>query len=155
MGNGNPTIVPFDIFEAADGPLAICAPDEKSFGRLAGLLGHDEWLADKRFNELVGRIANRDELLGAIQKAVANRTREELVESLQKAGVPSGPVRTIPQAIESAQAHERKMVLEIAGTEMRIPGHAMHISTLSDDPSRPRAAALGADSEAIRKEFLD
>ena len=155
MGNGNSTIVPFDIFDAADGPLAICAPDEKSFGRLAGVLGHEEWLADERFQELVGRIANRDEILAAIQKAVADRPRDELAKSLQEAGVPSGPVRTVPQAIDSAQSHERNMVLEIKGTGMRIPGHAMHISTLSDDPSRPRAAALGADSEAIRKEFLD
>ena len=155
MGNGNSAIVPFDIFDAADGPLAICAPDEKSFGRLAGVLGHEEWLADERFKELVGRLANRDEILAAIQKAVADRPREELSKSLQKAGVPSGPVRTIPQAIESAQGHARNMVLEIAGTGMRIPGHAMHISTLRNDPSRPRAATLGADSEAIREEFLD
>ena len=155
MGNGNPTIVPFDIFDAADGPVAICAPDEKSFGRLAELLEHKEWLEHEHFKDLVGRIANRDEVLAAIQKAVADRPREELVESLQKAGIPAGPVRTVPQAIESAQANERNMVLNIEGTGMRIPGHAMQISTLSDDPSRPRAVSLGADSEALRKEFLD
>ena len=154
MGNGNPNIIPFDIFEAQDGPLAICAPDETSFARLAKILGHDDWLDDERFCTLAKRIANRDALLAAIGQAVCKKSRAELSESLQKAGIPAGSVRTVSQAIESAQSHARRMVLEIEGTRMRIPGHPMHLSSLDGDLTRPRAAVLGEDSEALREEFL-
>ncbi|MDG2015406.1 MAG: CoA transferase, partial [Pirellulaceae bacterium] len=104
MGNGNPNIIPFDIFEAQDGPLAICAPDETSFARLAKILGHDDWLEDERFCTLAKRIANRDALLAAIGQAVCEKSRAELTESLQKAGIPAGSVRTVSQAIDSAQS---------------------------------------------------
>ena len=154
MGNGNPNIIPFDIFEAQDGPLAICAPDETSFARLAKILGHDDWLEDERFCTLAKRIANRDALLAAIGQAVCKKSRAELTESLQKAGIPAGSVRKVSEAIESAQSHARRMVLEIEGTRMRIPGHPMHISSLDGDLKRPRAAVLGEDSEALREEFL-
>ena len=154
MGNGNPNIIPFDIFQAKDGPMAICAPDETSFERLAKTLGQDAWLEDERFKTLVDRIANRDALLTAIGDVVGTLERNELSEKLQKAGIPSGPVRTVSQAIDSAQSHARRMVLEIEGTKMRVPGHPMHISSLDGDPKRRRAAVLGEDSDAIRKEFL-
>jgi hypothetical protein len=41
------------------------------------------------------------------------------------------------------------------GDGLRIPGHTLPIRTLDDNPARPRAATLGADREALRKEFLD
>lgn len=41
------------------------------------------------------------------------------------------------------------------GDGLRIPGHALPVRTLDDNPARPRAAPLGADREALRKEFLD
>jgi len=81
-------------------------------------------------------------------------TRDEVVDQLQRAGIPAGRLRTVPEAIESSQAHERRMVLDVEGTSLRIPGHPLHLSSVDDDPVRARVAALGEHTEALRAEFL-
>ena len=89
-----------------------------------------------------------------IETALAGRARDAVVEELQHLGIPAGRVRSVPEAIESAQAHQRRMVLDVTGTHLRIPGHPLHLSSVDDDPGRPRAAALGEHTEALRAEFL-
>jgi CoA:oxalate CoA-transferase len=154
QGNANPLVTPFDIYEAADGPVAICAPSEESFAALGATLGHPDLAADPRFADLFTRLAHREELHDLIEGACAERRRNELVDALQHAGVPAGMVRTVPEAIESAQANARHMVFDVEGTALRIPGHPFHLSTLDDSPVRPRAAALDEHGAGLRREFL-
>ena len=153
-GNANPLATPFDIYEAADGPVAICAPSDPAFATLGVVIGHPDLGADPRFADLAARLANRDELRDLIETAVAPRQRDELVGALQHAGVPAGMVRSIPEAIDSAQANARHMVFEVEGTRLRIPGHPFHLSSLEDSAVRPRAAALDEHGPGIRREFL-
>jgi hypothetical protein len=47
------------------------------------------------------------------------------------------------------------MFFTIEGTGLRVPGHPLHLSSCDSSRSRPRAAALGEHSEALRAEFLD
>jgi CoA:oxalate CoA-transferase len=154
-GNANPLTTPFDIYEAADGPVAICAPSDPAFHTLGVVLGQPELDADERFADVPSRLAHRDDLRALIEAAVAGRDRAELVDALQHAGVPAGMVRTVPEAIESAQANARHMVFEVEGTALRIPGHPFHLSSLDDSPVRPRAAALDEHGAGLRREFLD
>ena len=153
-GNANPMATPFDIYEAKDGAVAVCAPLDGPFAVLAGWLGKPELADDPRFRDTTARVAHRDELRREIEAVLAGLTRDEVVDQLQRAGIPAGRVRTVPEAIESAQAHERRMVLDVAGTHLRIPGHPLHLSSVDDDPVRARAAALGEHTEALRAEFL-
>jgi CoA:oxalate CoA-transferase len=154
QGNANPLATPFDIYEASDGPVAICAPSDPAFAALGVALGLPGLATDERFAGLVERLMHRAELRAVIEAAVADRSREELVDALQHAGVPAGIVRTVPEAIESAQANARRMVFDVEGTALRIPGHPFHLSTLDDSPTRPRAAGLDEHGPAIRREFL-
>jgi CoA:oxalate CoA-transferase len=154
QGNANPLATPFDIYEAADGPVAICAPSDGAFAALGVVLGHPDLGTDPRFADLVARLTNRDDLRALIETAVASRSRAELVDALQRAGVPAGMVRTVPEALESAQANARHMVFEVEGSALRIPGHPFHLSSLDDSPVRPRAAALDEHGAGLRREFL-
>ena len=153
-GNVNPLAAPFEIYEAADGPVALCAPSDSGFATVANWLGRPELATDARFADPMARVANREELTAEIEAALAGLTRDEAVEQLQRAGIPAGRVRTVPEAVESAQAHERRMVLSVEGTDLRIPGHALHVDSVDDDDVRPRAAELGEHTDALRAEFL-
>jgi CoA:oxalate CoA-transferase len=153
-GNANPMATPFDIYDTPDGPVAICAVAEPTFVALAGALGRPDLAGDERFAGVAARLAHRDELRREIEDLLARRPRAEVVDRLQHAGVPAGPVRTVPEAVESAQANARHMVLGIEGTGLRIPGHPLHLSSVDDDPGRPPAARLGEHTEALRDEFL-
>ena len=134
--------------------MAICAPADAAFATLVTTLGRPELAVDERFAELTSRVANRDELTAVLDTTLAGRTRSEGVEQLQRAGIPAGPVRTVPEALESAQASARRMVLEVEGGRLRIPGHPFHLSSLDDSPTRPPAGALDEHGEALRAEFL-
>lgn len=153
-GNVNPLAAPFEIFEASDGAIAICAPLDHEFGRLVTALGRPELADDDRFGDTTGRIEHRADLTAEIEAALADLAVDDAVDRLQHAGVPAGAVRSVPEAIDSAQASARRMVLEVEGTSVRIPGHPYHLSALDDDPSRARPATLGEHTEALRSEFL-
>ncbi len=154
-GNANPVVTPFEIYEAADGSVAICAPLDGEFLRLTEALDHTELAADPRFAELGSRVENRDALNTELNALVGELTRDEIVERLQRHGVPAGSVRSIPEALESAQANARNMVLNIEGTHLRIPGHPLRISSAQETKTRPRAARLGEHGDDLRREFLD
>ncbi|MEZ5133842.1 MAG: CoA transferase [Acidimicrobiales bacterium] len=152
-GNLNPLATPFEIYEVDDGAVAICAPTDSGFAAFVELLGRPELASDERFAGVAPRLANRDALRAELESALAGRTRDAVVELLQRGGVPAGSVRSVPEALESAQANARRMVLDVEGTRLRIPGHPLHLSSVDDDPTRTRAAGLGAHPEALRAEF--
>ena len=60
-----------------------------------------------------GRVRDRDELIGMLTEIFANWDREPLLAALQKAGVPSGPINTIPQVFEEAQLKHRGVLVNM------------------------------------------
>lgn len=112
-GNGHPNIVPYRTFEAADGEIAISVGNDDQFDRLAGLLGHPEWGSDPRFGRNRDRVEHRELVDSMIQDVVQDRTRSEWIELLDEAGIPSGPINTVAEALDSPQTRGRGMVTEI------------------------------------------
>ena len=47
--SGHPGLVPYEAFEAADGPFLICAGNDRLFAKLADALGRPDWTTDERF----------------------------------------------------------------------------------------------------------
>lgn len=153
-GNLNPLATPFEIFDAADGSVAICAPMDAEFARLAVVLDRPDLADDARFADPGSRVEHRFELRAEIEALIAAVPRDELVDRLQHAGIPAGAVRTVPEALESAQANARNMVVGVEGTHLRIPHHPLRLSSVEDRPTRPRAAHLDEHGAAVRREFL-
>jgi crotonobetainyl-CoA:carnitine CoA-transferase CaiB-like acyl-CoA transferase len=124
-GNGHPNIVPYRTFEAADGEIAISVGNDDQFDRLAGLLGHPEWGSDPRFGRNRDRVEHRELVDSMIQDVVQDRTRSEWIELLDEAGIPSGPINTVAEALDSPQTRGRGMVTEIGHPVvgmMKMPG---------------------------------
>lgn len=153
-GNRNPLVTPFDIYDAADGEVAICAPADDKFAVLGSVIGRPDLSTDPRFASLMDRLQHRDELTEAINGALAELPRDDVVARLQHAGIPAGVVRTVPEAIDSTQVNARRMVFDVDGTRLRIPGHPLHVSTADDSRSRPPAAPVDHHGPALRQEFL-
>ena len=62
MGNAHATVIPYDVFKAADGDFIVASGNDAQFQRLMRLLGRPELAEDARFLENKDRIANRVEL---------------------------------------------------------------------------------------------
>jgi crotonobetainyl-CoA:carnitine CoA-transferase CaiB-like acyl-CoA transferase len=147
LGNVHPSIEPFATYRAADGDVMICAGNDRQFRSLAEAIGAPELAADVRFltNDL--RVANRDELRPLLERCLGQRTCAEWSERLASAGVPAGPVQTLPEAFAYAGELGLEVVDELDGVRtVAFPAH------LSETPATTRQAppALDEHGAAIR-----
>jgi crotonobetainyl-CoA:carnitine CoA-transferase CaiB-like acyl-CoA transferase len=99
MGNRHPSIVPYEVFQAADRPIVIAAGNDGQFRALCSVLGLPD---DARFATNAGRVAHREELVGALDRALGERTADAWFAALTPAGVPCGPINSLDAAFALA-----------------------------------------------------
>jgi crotonobetainyl-CoA:carnitine CoA-transferase CaiB-like acyl-CoA transferase len=106
------TVIPFQMFPAADGFLVVACAKESLWRKLCGALGRPQLAEDERFADMAARNRNRAELLAELESAFAERGVGEWIEALTAAGVPCGPVNDIAAALADEQAQARGSVAE-------------------------------------------
>ena len=112
-GNGHPNIVPYRTFRASDGEVAVAVGNDEQFRKLASLLDSPEWADDPRFARNRDRVEHREVIDDLIQQKFAARTRSRWIEELDRAGIPSGPINNVAEALSSPQTGARDMVTEV------------------------------------------
>lgn len=143
VGNDHPTSSPMGLFEASDGVFNLGASGEGNWLRLCKLLDRNDWLADEGYKTEPLRVKNRDRLTPALANVFKSRTVAEWVESLNEAGIPAGPVYTVPQVFEDEQVKHLKVTQSL----MTDFGKEMHYITppvtLARTPGKVVAQAPG------------
>jgi crotonobetainyl-CoA:carnitine CoA-transferase CaiB-like acyl-CoA transferase len=115
MGSDHPNITPYGKFRAADGELFLGVVNDGQFRRFAAQVGKPELASDPRFATNPARLGHRAELRAEIEQLLAGSTVTEICGALMKAGVPAGPVNTVPQAFAQPHVAARKMLVERDG----------------------------------------
>ncbi|HEY9207716.1 CaiB/BaiF CoA transferase family protein [Acidovorax sp.] len=110
MGNENVTASPSGTFRTGDGLLNIAANKQEQFEAVCQVVGRPELITDARFSERQARLQHRFELKAALEEAMAMKSTDEWWTLFNQAGVPAGPVYSVPQALEHPQVAERGMV---------------------------------------------
>jgi len=110
MGNENVTASPSGTFRTGDGLLNIAANKQEQFEAVCQVVGRSEWITDPRFADRHARLQHRAELKTLLEEAMASQSADEWWQRLNKAGVPAGPVYSVPQALEHPQIAERGML---------------------------------------------
>ncbi len=100
IGNAHPSIVPYQTFHTSDKPIVVAVGNDTQFGRLCEALGLPELVEEERYATNPERVANREELVAVLQERFSERTADEWVEKVRDAGVPCGPVNTLPDVFE-------------------------------------------------------
>ena len=103
-GNSHANLVPYQLFETADRPMVIAVGNDGQWRALVGVLGSTELAADVRFANNAGRVTNREECAGAIQRTLRTRSAAAWKERCETAGVPVGLVRTVREALAGYDA---------------------------------------------------
>ncbi|MEV4088815.1 CoA transferase, partial [Nonomuraea fuscirosea] len=62
MGNRHPSIVPYEVFQAADRPIVIAAGNDRQYRALCGVLDRDDLAGDPRYTTNAARVAARETL---------------------------------------------------------------------------------------------
>ncbi|MDS9951808.1 MAG: CaiB/BaiF CoA-transferase family protein, partial [Planktomarina sp.] len=136
MGNAHPSIVPYQVFPVSDGHIVIACGNNRQFHNLATALGRKEWIKNPIFYDNITRISNRIEVTSAITAELNNWEKLKILPVLEAAGVPSGPINTIAEALEDPQTLHRKMRISPEG----IPGVRTPIKFSDSELQLVRAA---------------
>jgi len=141
MGNAHPNIVPYQVFPASDGHLIIACGNDRQFAALCAMLGLDGMAEDPAFATNPARVANRVALVARLTEKMQARSKADLIESLEKAGVPGGPINNVAEALSEPQVLARGLQVAPEGIAgIRTPV-AFSRSPLQVDKAAP---ALGA-----------
>ncbi len=110
LGNSHPSIVPYQVFETADAPLVIACGNDGQFRNLSLAMGL-ELHSDPRFATNPSRLENREVLSEILDDILAKIPRTEILDMMEKAGVPAGPINTVAEAFDDPQIQHRGMVV--------------------------------------------
>ncbi len=102
MGNGHPSLYPYEPLPCADRDLIVTAGNNAQFRKLVDVLGVPALADDPRFARNEDRTANRDELRPLLAERLQTRTAMEWFADITSAGVPCGPINTIDDGVAFA-----------------------------------------------------
>jgi crotonobetainyl-CoA:carnitine CoA-transferase CaiB-like acyl-CoA transferase len=98
-GNAHASIVPYEVFAAADAPIAVGGANDGLYRRLCAALERPDLSEDQRFATNPARVEHREELVAELTGVFATRSADEWVERLGAAGVPVAKVRGVLEAL--------------------------------------------------------
>ncbi|WP_064076096.1 CaiB/BaiF CoA transferase family protein [Prescottella equi] len=110
--SAHPSLVPFQAFEARDGWLIVGCAKEKFWQRLVVAIGRPELADDPRFTDFTQRGTHKDELLAILEQVFASNTVAHWLSLLGPAGVPSGPINDVAQAMAEPHTLARDLIVE-------------------------------------------
>ncbi|MFS0712099.1 CaiB/BaiF CoA transferase family protein [Brevundimonas phoenicis] len=151
MGNAHPNLAPYQPFPCSDGMVIIAVGNDSQFRALCGALGLE---VEDRFATNALRVANREALGSLIAAKTQGFTMQGLMQALEAAGVPCGPVNTIDQVFEEPQAIHRGLTVEQTRPDLAHPVRTVASPIrLSKTPVRYDAPPpkLGQDTDAVLK----
>ncbi len=149
-GNGHPNIVPYDVYETADGHVILAVGNDSQFRRFCEFIDHPDLADDPRFATNPARLENREALNAVLRPVVKTHASETMIEQLEARKVPVGPVQTLDQVFSTDQVEARQMqiAMQAAPGDVQLIGNPLK---LSRTPVTYRAAppVFGADTQAV------
>lgn len=157
-GARHPSIAPFETFHASDGLFVIAAGNDVLFEKLCVALNLP--LADDdRFATNPARVENARLLKRLIEAVTLDKTRAHWIAKLGAAGIPSGPIQDVAQAMRDPQILARNMVVDVLDRNGRpafkAAGNPIKMSGLGDTTVRPAAPDLDGDRGEILRWLED
>jgi crotonobetainyl-CoA:carnitine CoA-transferase CaiB-like acyl-CoA transferase len=155
LGTAHPNIVPYQVFETGDGHIMLAVGSDAQFSRLCGIVGLPALAQDPKFAENPARVRARDELVGLLQNTFRRWSRAALLDALEGAGIPAGPINGVKEVFDDPQVVYRGMridTVDLPDTCGSIPGvrTPIRFSDASLAIGR-RAPHLGEHSEEVRR----
>ena len=147
---------PRGSFPCKDGYVALNVPDDLMWGRLATAVGRPDLIEDSRSATGTARAENADFLKPIVEEWMADKSREEVVNTLNDAGMPTGPVYSASDVFSDPHFRTRQMLMEVEDPEVgpvTVARSVPHLSSALEIPVAP-APGLGEHTRPILEELL-
>jgi len=112
-GNKHPSIVPYEVFRAADAYLTLGVANNSLWERCCAALDHPELTKDPRYATEAARVQNRDVLVPRLNEILGTRPADDWLKRFEEVGVPAGRIRTVAEVCESAHLKARGMIVTL------------------------------------------
>jgi formyl-CoA transferase len=130
-GNNHPTSIPTGVYKTRDGYMNLAVTGTKIWTRMCEAIGAPELATHAEFSTSALRSKNRDKLHDVLEEYFQKENTSHWIETLNKAGVPAGPIYSIDQAFADPQVKSLGMVQNVG--EVPYLGQPV---TLSRTPSK-------------------
>jgi formyl-CoA transferase len=124
-GNQHATIAPYGTFPTKDGSLNVCVGNDQQFQRLCAALNAQQLGGDSRYQTNPLRLEHRAELTDDLSTVFRELTSADLLERLEVAGVPAGPIRNLDEVFADEDVQRRALQLRVEHEqlgEVSVPG---------------------------------
>lgn len=121
IGNAHQNLVPYQVFDCADGWAIIATGNDAQFQRLCALLNRSDLSEDPAHETNAGRIANRDTLIAQINGETSKRTRADLLADCEANGIPAGPINDMADVFADPQVQHRGLQADDNGIPLVRP----------------------------------
>ncbi len=112
-GNAHQNIVPYQVFEVADGHLILAVGNDSQFVKFCDVAGLRDLPRDPRFARNEGRVRHRATLVPLLAAMMKTRIRADWLAALEAARVPCGPINDLAQVFADPQVQARAMTVQM------------------------------------------
>ncbi|MDG2251790.1 MAG: CoA transferase [Gammaproteobacteria bacterium] len=154
--NRSQTSAPADTFKTKDGWVLVQSVGGPLFKRWADLMGEDHWLEDKRFKDDISRGDNGEAISERLGAWCAERTSQEVLEAMEEARLPAGPVLSPQQVLDDPHIAAKGLFQPVEYPGLDIPAPLMKTPVeLSETPGeiRTRPPTLGEHTDQLMEEL--
>lgn len=142
MGNAHPNLVPYAVFDCADGWIIIATGNDGQYQRLCEVLGLPALATAPDYATNAARISNREALSAALQAVTRGWSRDDLLAALEARGIPAGPINDMADVFADPQVIARGLRIAPGGVPgVRLPVVFSEAELATGAPS----PALGQD----------
>ncbi len=155
MGNAHQNVVPYQVFEVADGHMILAVGNDGQFAKFCAVAGVAELAQDERFARNADRVRNRGELIPRLAAIMKTRAKADWLGALEAARVPCGPINDLKEVFADPQVVERGMTVHLhhaLADDVRLVASPMKLSGTPVQYRRP-PPLLGEHTDEVLGEF--
>ena len=155
MGNAHQNIVPYQVFEVADGHMILAVGNDSQFAKFCEVAGAPDVAQDPRFARNAERVRHRGTLVPLLAALMKARTRTDWLTALEAAKVPCGPINDLADVFADPHVQARDMTVSLphplAG-DVTLVASPIKLSATPVQYQRP-PPLLGEHTAEVLREF--
>jgi formyl-CoA transferase len=151
-----PNVAPSNVYKTSDGMVLIAANQDTVFSRLAEAMGQPGLAQDPKYSTHGARGAHQAELDGMVERWTQTLTTRQVLDLMDKFGVPAGLIYRAPDMLEDPHFQARDAIVTVPHPdfgELRMQNVAPKLSETPGSVRSP-SPALGQHNDEIYLQVL-
>ena len=152
-GNRTMNAAPRNSYRTADGWVVISAATPRLFAAVMVAIGRPEAVDDPRFATNAARLEHVEQLDELIEAWTSQRTRDDVVATLQDAGAPVGPVLDLNEVVGDVHVLARRSFVQVQSQSGGLVLEPAPVPRLARTPGAIQRSAplLGQHTDEVLK----